>query len=540
MRLVLAALIMSTVVIGSWFTSGGMFVGAPDSIAYEGAASNISSGRGLTTPFALLTERASPLQQVAWGSSLPLSEQPPGYPLALAATGALGFSQETGAQIVSILGLALLAAAVAGAAGIGLGRRPLPIVALTALAVVGPSTSVAKGVAGGPLPMAPAVLSERLALPLSLLAITIIALRLPKIRSLTPNTLDQIRLTTAAVIVFFSTMTRYTGFACGVACAVAIAVDGRRTRRSRVIWASVLMAIGPVTIIGISALVGGTPKVIEWHPLPIFEPMVDVMSDWFLIPKTLPLALRVSALLVLIVAPLILAISCRGRNPDRRVLALALATFNLTYACSVIFTVLLLDTVVGINQRLMAPIQASVYLLLAVEIFEIAGRYVPKMQSASLALIILMSLVLAIPTFTKLAEGKTTWAQLNELQAIADARSPLRNIPSNTFIFTDDPPEAWNSAGLTAYKLPLPTVATTSRVNQNYSQQVDQVVAITNANDSLVVASIETQQPTDIDAYLSRGLVVLARCPDLTIIGRSGSAHTAEVTRTPCTSPDPV
>ncbi len=539
MPLVLAVILIATVAIGLWFTSGNMVGGVPDSIAYRGAASNISAGRGLTTPFALMTERASPLQQVAWGNALPLSEQPPGYPLALAAADGLGFPAQTGARVVSIVGLVLLATAVAGAARIGLGRRALPIVAITVLALIGPG-SPDYGLLSGPLPWSPLILSERLALPLSLLALTVCAIKLPELRSLSPRTLDRIRLALVAAVIFASTLTRFTGIACGVACAVAIAADGRRTRRSRVLWASMLLAIGPATIIGISVIAGGSPKTIAWHPSPIFEPLVDVMGQWFLLPKTLPIALRAVVLVLLVIAPIVLAVVNRGRTPDRRTIALALGTYSVVYVTGLILTVLFLDAIVDINPRFLTPVQASVYLLLAIEIVEVVRRYWPKMQLATLALLSIAALAVAFSTITQLADARSYWGFLHNSEVTANAGSPLHNIPRDTFIFTDDPPEAWNAARLTAYKLPLSIVATTTQPNPAYEDQIDQVVSITNDNDSLVVASADMRPETDIDAYISRGLVVLARCPDLTIIGRSGSSHTADVTRAPCTAPEPV
>lgn len=537
MRVTLGTILLCTLAIGLWFTSEGMFGGIPDSIAYEGAASNISEGRGITTPFALLTERASPRQQAAWGDSLPLSEQPPGYPLALAAADAMGFSGDAGARVVSIVGLTLLAAVVAGAAKIGLGRRALPVAAITTLVVLGPG-SFAHELSSSPLSLTPLVLSERIALPLSLLALTMIAFRLPEVRSLKPQTVDRICLSITALVIFASTLTRFTGVACGVACAAAIAMDNRRTRRSRIIWASAILTIGPATITGISLLVGGSPKTIAWHPLPIIEPLVDVMGQWFLMPNTLPLALRIVALSVLVIAPIVLAFAYRGRNPDRRALAIALATFNVVYASIVVFTVLLLDAVVGINARFLSPIQASAYLLLAIEAMEITSSHWPRMQSATIAVLSFAALALALPAITQLTDSRSEWALLRRLETTANERSSLHNIPKSTFIFSDDPPKAWNIARLTAYKLPLEVVATTAQPNPDFEEHLNQVVAITNANDSLVVVSVEMQPPTDIDAYLSRGLKVLAKCPDLTVIGRSDSSHTAAVTRAPCAIPE--
>ena len=533
-----AAILLITIVAGVWFTSVGMFGGAPDSIAYEGAASNIAAGRGLTTPFALMTERASPEQQLAWGDALPLTEQPPGYPLALAAMHGIGLSGESAAHVLSIAGLALLAAGVAIAAAVGLGRRPLPVAAITLLAVLGPSSTEFKGVMGGPLPMAPSILSERLALPLSIVALALVAVPLPRVRSLSPETVDRIRLALVAAVIVASTLTRFTGAACGVACAVAVAMDSRRTRRSRAIWGSTLLVIGPVTILVISTIVGGAPKAIAWHPRSVFGPMIDVMSDWFLLSRSLPFALRVAALALLVIGPIVLAFTRRATEPDRRSIAVALATFTIADSCSVVLTALLLDAVVGINQRMMTPVQASIYLLLAIEVFDSVHRRASALRTATVIGLSASAVLISIPTIAQLADSRTTWKNLHDLQAIAIARSPLRNIPTDTFVFSDDPPAAWNSAGLTAYKLPLRVIATTAQPDRDYDEHVDQVVAITEANDSLVVVSDAMRPPTDIDAYLTRGLVVLARCPNLIFIGRAGSAHGTEVARGDCTAPN--
>ena len=63
---------------------------APDSVVYLGTAHNLSTGRGLTTPFNLMFNPYPPARAVSFGGDFPLTQYPPLFPIVLGALGWLG------------------------------------------------------------------------------------------------------------------------------------------------------------------------------------------------------------------------------------------------------------------------------------------------------------------------------------------------------------------------------------------------------------------------------------------------------------------
>jgi hypothetical protein len=311
----LIALLIAFAAIGAlWFSPSSMVV-TTDSIGYLGVASNLTDGRGVTSPFALQTERASPADQLAQGDRIAYVEQPPGYPAALAATQMLGLSPLAGARLVSVGGVVALALAAVGISLIAFGRSKVLLVATTTIVVVTPPT-VAQVFQIGPITESAVIMSERLFLPLMFLALLAISL------APTPGTrAEKIRFLIVLALVAAVTSTRYLGVAVGMAAAMVAILDTSIPLARRLTQSAAAAFMPALVILVFSISGGGAPKLFVWHSIPILAPAIEQIATFFRLPSSTTPWLRTLFVGLVVLAPLgsVLARTMNalrsGRNP---------------------------------------------------------------------------------------------------------------------------------------------------------------------------------------------------------------------------------
>jgi hypothetical protein len=534
--------LVATAALAAWMTSPRM-VRLTDSAAYLGAAHNISEGKGLTTPFALPTERATPDRQWAWGDELPLSEWPPGYPIALAATDALGADGgAAAARWVSVVGLVALAGGVMAALTLTVGRSPALLVLGPALVLLGPARQSYLG-NQGPLGQSPMIMSERLFLPLAIWTLVAAAWPGPRRRAV-----DRLTVAAVALGVAASTATRYIGAVLGAAAALVVLLDVGRSRRFRALVALGLAATGPMVVAITSAVAGGTPKSLAWHTSAVVGPVVDQASAWFHIPRGWPFAVRLVMVGVIVVGPIV-ATAVRWWHL-RRVgdaasgvgdrMELALAGFGVTYLLGLILTRFVLDAVVLFDQRFLAPLQMTSYVLLIAVTHRLLARLLvgraPVWSTDVVIGIALLALV--VPGARRVPDDHRYLVALGGLQAAADVEPPLGGLGASTRVFTNSTAGTWASTGLTTYALPSRVELTTLATVADFDERVDQVVALAQRDDVALYVTTAAEPAADPADYTSRGLVVLAECPDgALVLGRAGSPLTDATRQAPCRAP---
>lgn len=539
---VVVGVLVATAALAVWMTSPRM-VRLTDSAAYLGAAHNITEGKGLTTPFALPTERATPDRQWEWGDEIPLSEWPPGYPIALATADALGADGGAdAARWVSVAGLVALAGGVMAALGLTVGRSPALLVLGPALVLLGPARQSYLG-NQGPLGQTPMIMSERLFLPLAIWTLVAAAWPGPRRRAV-----DRLTIAAVAVGVAASTATRYIGAVLGAAAAVVVLLDAGRSRRFRALVAVAFAAAGPLVVGATSAIAGGTPKSMSWHTTAAVGPVVDQASAWFHIPRGWPFALRLVMVGVLVLGPVV-AVGVRWwqlRRVDRAApgtadrMELALAAFGVLYLVGLALTRFALDAVVLFDQRFLAPLQMASYVLL----IAVAHRLLSHLLDGrgpvwSTDLIVALALLaLVVPGARRVPDDHRYIVTIGELQAAADVEPPLGGLGTGTRVFTNSTAGTWASTGLTAYALPSRVELTTLATVTDFDARVDQVVALAERDDVVLYVTTAAEPAADPVDYTDRGLVVLAECPDdAVVLGRSGSPLTDAVRQAPCRAP---
>ena len=537
---VVAAVIVVLATIGAtWFTTSMIL--ATDSVGYLGAAHNIDHGAGLTTPFALLTERSSPARQVANGARTPYVEQPPAYPATLAFTQSVGSSPLDGARIVSVLGILALAVSSLGIGLAAFGPSPLLLCTTALLVVVTPAQGFA-----GPMVESPYVMSERLFIPMAL--VTLLAITIRPLHRGTRAFVATRGLVALVGLVALTTLTRYTGAAVAIAGAVVLGLDATLPLRRRVSQVLLFVMTPVCCLLLISLVGGGAPKVVAWHPSPILEPAMVEIARGLRLPGDSSW-LRNLLVVAIVVLPLasIAHRSLRSwrstgqiapRSRDR--LALALAAFELTYAGILVVTMLALDALVGLDQRTMSPLIITIALLAFIESVawtEIGSSRHPSLRHGPLVAGVLVLAIMA-PKLADLPSTHDLVGRFSEAQRKAMADPPLTKVDSDTIVFATEPGAIWYGSGLTVHLAPNAIELTTGAAVTDLDTRTDQMVTILRSDEGLVVID-DLRNRWMVDDDTRRGLDIVATCEGLTILGVAGSLHAVQAAAPTCPAARP-
>ena len=449
----------------------------PDSSSYLSTAGHLAGGEGLTSDFAPDTSSYSIAEQLELARRVPLTEWPPLYPAVLAGGTALGPGALDVARIVHALAVAATAVLAALLVRRAVAPPPLVLAASGLLAVLGPVQASELRLLSVPLLGQSAfVLSETLFLPL-LLAALLVGAHVARGGRRT--------LVAAVVLVAAATLTRYVGVAAGAGAAAMVLTTAGVGRRRRLRRATALLLAGPGVVVAWTVVrellwrAGGGEE-LAWHP-PGSEALVDlidVAGGWFLLPEGWPAALRAFVLLILLAVPVVSALrglrrSGRARD-DATVVLVGLLTAAVALFGVLVLTMAVIDVNVPFAQRTLAPVQvllqlAWVCVLYRWAVHRAGPEWVPTTAVVGVAL------VLCAGSVAGLGADREAIEEAARTTAEQRASSPLRDLPPDVVVVTNEPARAWGETSAQVLLAPRARRMVSGEADPGYGGQLREV-----------------------------------------------------------------
>jgi hypothetical protein len=434
-----------------------------DSTAYVGAAYNLLHGRGLTTPFDLSESTLSPAQVFSFHGSVPLVHYPPLFPVILAGLSSFGTSIISSARWLNavLLGANLLMFEL-------LLRRftkskVLLPVAGALLLLAGPSSGIDF------LSLHSAVLSEPLLIFVFLLGLLLVD------RYLDDPSIG--RLAGIAACAAAAPLVRYAGFSFVGGAVIVLLAWAPLPLRQRVKVASIvaIAGVGPSVVwsLVVSGLMhGGSARNVAWHPEPnLIHALLAIGSVW-IFPFGWTRGVRdVLFVVVLVAAGALLVVRRRRSGEDRRQVdhVFALVVFALSYLFVVVMTREFLDAILGMNDRILAPLVPLLYLIVIAALAGALGRF-----TYGLPAIAVVFLVVAFGP----AQAWVNNLELPNHPGPSVAASPtmkaIRQLPPGTVITSSVPDWIFSYAGRSSIRLPVWSESLNQRVNPAFESQLQQ------------------------------------------------------------------
>jgi hypothetical protein len=329
-RVVLVPVIVLGVLAVVLAARDGVKIG-PDSSVYLGVADSLSHGKGFTVPF-----HYYPLGNLDIGTPAPGQTAPAPTPLTqyaplLPAVLALWPGHATTmALVVNLLALATLLAIVGR---VVLAETGSTLRAIGAQLLTACSTSI--------LDISRAVLSEPIFLALTLLALVLLTAHLRR-----PSWLHVAAIGACCSLALLD---RYSGAGL-IITAVGILLMRRRLREAAVIAVMSVLPLVGYELLGHTSGASSTNRQIVWHPrLDALTEGIRTAADWIL-PSSVPGALRVLMAAVVIVGTLALAARVDS------LLIRTLMQFAFVYTAFLLLVSLLLDATTAPDTRLLLPV----------------------------------------------------------------------------------------------------------------------------------------------------------------------------------------
>lgn len=503
-------------------TAPGMVV-TPDGGQYLAAASNIASGKGVTSPIVPETTDVGVRDQLLARGRMPFTEWPPVYPTAVASLSKLGLSTLDAARLLNVLAVGatvVLVVAVVELLSGSLGGGVAVAVAVMCGPVVAGYTPLQSV---NVLDQSVFVLSESLFLPLVLGALLAGGASLAGRR----------RWFWAAVgLVVLATLVRFVGVAAGAALAVAVALApsarGRRLRPA----ATALLA-GPmaalVWMLGRNVLWGAGPsKSLGWHPPGTRRAggLVDVAAGWFGMQPGVADWLRV--LVVLAVAVLVAVVvsvpgvrrTVLGRQleaPGRLGVATAMAAFVWVYPLVVVASVTFVDVNVPLDQRVLGPAGVVLSVLLgSLVVAAAAHRWPAQVAWLPASVAATLALVVALAGTSGLVDVQRAHTAAVDNARRRAAQSPVAKLPAADVVFSNRPGDLYVDVGRPSLLLPPMVDLATGRRNRSFRKELGVVTGLLSQNPGVVVVFRDLAPGApDLGAALGRaGLVEVGTCAD--------------------------
>ncbi len=440
-----------------------------DSAAYLGAARNLLSGRGMTTPFDLSGSTLTPDQVFAFHGAVPLVHFPPLYPAVLAAISSTGVSLDTGARV---LGAVVL--------GLDLAVFELLLRRFTGSAVLIPASGALLLLAG------PAVFfhQDLLEVDTSVLSDPLFLLVFLSGVLLTVGLIDQpgrARYAGLALCLAVAPLVRYVGLSLVVAAVLVLwwwCPWPAPTRR----WgAAGLAAAGLLPTFAWSVFVadvehGGPVRSLAWHPPPdALHWLLFIGSGW-LFPASVPGGLREGLLVAVAGAAALALVVARIRRPDqtrpalRRVLAVVV--FATTYLVVVLVTRFALDASTPLDNRILLPLIPLLYLVL-VSVIVTVVRPVATGRLVATGLCLLAASGAVAGTLTLLQRSAATGGP-----AGTPTMAAVRRFPSDTLIASGVEDLVATDAGRPSIRVPVRVEGLTDRPNAAFDLQVRELALL--------------------------------------------------------------
>jgi len=503
-------------------TSPGMVV-TPDGGQYLAAASNVATGRGVTSPIVPETTDVSVRDQLLARGRMPFTEWPPVYPTLVAAASKLGMSAIAAARLLNVLAVgataALLVALVEVLSGSLAGGVAVAVAALCGPVVAGYTPLQSVNV----LDQSVFVLSESVFLPLVLAALlaggTALAGRSARFR-------------VAVALVMVATLVRFVGVAVGASLALAVlAVPATRGRRFRSSFAMLLA--GPAAVLAWTVMRrvvwgAGPVKSLAWHPPGTRRVggVVDVAAGWFGMQQGVADWVRVAVVLAVAVSVTVVVavpgvrrklLGDRLDDPARLGTALSLAAFVWAYPTVVLLSVTLVDKNVPLDQRLLGPAGVVLFALVG-GVVVVAVAHLRPAQAvwlpASVAALFALAVALAGTSGLADVAGAHRDAVDNALRRAA--QSPVGKLPAADVVFSNRPGDLYVDVGRPSLLLPPMVNLATGRRSRSFRKELGVVTGLLSQNPGVVVVFRDLAPGApDLGAALGRaGLVEVGTCAD--------------------------
>jgi hypothetical protein len=512
-------------VLGLWVTSQGLLA-TNDTAAYYSGSENLARGGGFSSPTSPETTPFDPYEQVAFGQHVPLTDWPPLYAVVLALPQAVGdVDAATVARAVNAISFSLLITVVGYATYRATGRSWVMALLAALVIGIGPASPDYLG-PGGPLSATTVALADAMFLPVCLASLILSGLAL--------STGRRTALVAACVLIVAATLTRYIGIAAGVAGAMATITWTVWSWRQRARWAALLIAPGVFAILAWSAYLrwssGAGAKPIAWHPSAQISSLLDIIAPWFSLPGAWPDPVRRTLTILVVATLVVVGLVPRVRDGALRLSQVAqslratvavLAAFIVAYVAGLIITHSLIDATAPMNQRLLTPIQVAVYMLALLELYGVVrSRAASSDRRAVAACGGLAVLVLGF-SFGHVARLRDIPNNVRTARESLDAQAqPLRSVPPEWLLFSNNPSSVWVLQDRSAYMVPLRTSKLTTMPNRQFESDIRAIERILKTREGLVALTpgLPTLEASPEDYARLTNLQRFGECPDGTAL----------------------
>lgn len=482
-------------------TAEGLGIG-DDSVIYLGAARNLVAGDGLS-------------RLEGDGSPVPVTHYPPGYPLSLAGWVAAGVSVEAGARALALLALAISVLFVGLLAWELTGSTLLSLFPALLFAI-SPVT----------LEISSWVMSEPHFVALTLIASWSLARFLQTERARF--------LYASALCVAFAWLTRYIGYTVLATALLALAVQRKPwQRRLGEIVAYGLVAAAPISLwlARNLALTGSaTNRQLAWHPVGMakLRSGLAAAAEWIYAGQPPATWMAIPAMIVLLfVHGMYLSTNLPKRAPPhprvaRDIAALSLSAFTALYLISLLLSISLFDYSTPIDRRILFPVY-PIALVVGAGALHYVWPHLAKLKWLRFATVAVLVAGLAryswetVETIGHLRRDARGFAA--SVWQESEAAAYLRDLPSETAIYTNEPVAVYYLADRGSYIVPIRFDSVVGRAREDYEASLAEMRARLHSGEAVLALlnSISFQTDFAPEEVMTEGLTVIAEGPRMRI-----------------------
>lgn len=462
---------------------------ASDTAVYFGMAQNLLDGQGLTSPITLaFTDYFSPIETAGFSGVIPITTLPYGYPLLLAVVSFLGVSLDTAARVLGAAGLGLAAAILAGMTlRTTRGSWPAATTTLLLFLVAGPLFE-------GFYPVSWLLLSSYALAEVVYLVLTLVAV-LSMASLLRRNRARDVWCT--GLLIGAAIATRYLGVALLLAVLVLVAFRPGWDLATRLRRGAALVALGVVPVlVWVIALrvqhgLGDPSTPLRFRPIraALFTDGAETVAHWFL-PTGVQGGLAVLFVVAFLgVTALAVALLMRRQRSDP--LLVVMMAVAVAYVATLFGAILLTNSNIGFDGRLLAPVRVLTYVIVVTVVFEgVArlGRSASPSTARALAggAVVVLGLLVCIPSVRSASRlvrdgGPVGPRPLSGLLAAADA------LPSDAFVMSNAPETIWLGTGKRSIIVPIRRVSEAGVDNPHFDRDLREAARLLARRDGFLV-----------------------------------------------------
>jgi hypothetical protein len=216
---------------------------------------------------------------------------------------------------------------------------------------------------------------------------------------------------------------------------------------------------------------GASPRSLGYHAAPgTLRGLLNIVQAW-LMPSSWPTTTRDIVLAVLVGAVFALVTVTWDTQVLDRSLSLILGVFAATYVAVVLLSRYFVDVSVPMDGRLLAPVQAVVYVLLLSTIWAGAKRIGLRDAGAAMS-----CLAIAIVVFMPSVHATAHFLRRGQARPVRSAVSgAVERLPANTLIATNVPERLFLETARSSIMIPLKVNPFSGRANRVVAQQLGQL-----------------------------------------------------------------